>query len=260
VDYIIVVNGQSHIVFPPCVRVICRPNRGYDFGAHKNAIDAVVQDGLWESYDFFVFMNASVMGPIEEIDSEYCWIDKFYNEFTGSTAPDVALLGTTIVCLPRTDKGGEGPRIEGFFWCTDTRGLSLILDEKTILQDHPTKYSAIVHGEYGLSRCILGHNLNIACMLPRYRGLDWRDKKNWHFNDHRHPSRHGSYYGSSIDPYDVIFHKWYWKGLPKVNFNKVVSHLRAKLQNIINQRMDNILKKVDFPESYQDTDSLFSVP
>ena len=43
----------------------------------------------------------------------------------------VKLVGTTIVCLPHTDAGGYGPKVEGFFFMVDNIGLNLL--KSTIL-------------------------------------------------------------------------------------------------------------------------------
>lgn len=219
-DFIIVVNGDSTVKFPSNVRVLYRPNKGYDFGAHKAAIESVHS---LDDYAFFIFLNSSVIGPIlpdhlRDID----WIAFFKQKFDKA---QIGLLGTTIVCLPPTDAGGFGPKVEGFFWCTDRVGLDLIVHEGTILYEHDTKYAAIVEGEYGLSRCMLRHDRNIGCMLRRYEGIDWREKVHWHYNGYQHPSRAGSFFGSSIDPYEVIFHKWYWAGLPTVNYDIILKHV-----------------------------------
>ena len=29
-------------------------------------------------------------------------------------------------------------------------------------------------------------------------------------NNNKHPSRKNSFYGHSLNPYELIFHKWYW--------------------------------------------------
>jgi hypothetical protein len=228
-DYVIAVNGESSIPFPthlPNVTILRRPNVGFDFGAHEAIVSHLGPDGLGR-YDFFIFMNASVIGPMitDDDDDDVDWVDIFRQRFFRH---EIGLLGTTIVCLPPTDAGGYGPRVEGFFWCTDPDGLRMIRDEKTILAQHPTKYSAIVNGEYGLSRCILRHGRNLGCMLRRYDGIDWRDPREWHHNHFQHPSRCQSFYGSSIDPYEVVFHKWFWHGEHPVNYDVVERHIIRK--------------------------------
>jgi hypothetical protein len=223
-DYVIAINGDSTIHFPtdlPNVKIIRRPNTGFDFGAHEDVLSQIGSENLSEKYDFFIFMNASVIGPIHP-DLHVDWVQIFRTRFMRD---EIGLLGTTIVCLPAHDAGGLGPRVEGFFWCTDYEGLSAILAEKTILRQHPTKYSAIVSGEYGLSRCILRHGRNLGCMLNRYQGIDWRDPKEWYHNNQQHPSRHNTFYGASIDPYEVIFHKWFWHGNQTVQYDIIEKHV-----------------------------------
>lgn len=39
---------------------------------------------------------------------------------------------------------------------------------------------------------------------------DWRDKKNWNCNDNVHPSRHGTYDGVSMHPFETLFVKSSW--------------------------------------------------
>jgi hypothetical protein len=226
-QYVIIVNGTSTVEFPTGenIRVIYRPNVGYDFGAYRAGIDAVGDETL-KNHDFFVFMNASVIGPISHQPPDWDWVEHFRGRFLEQP---VGLFGTTIVCLPPEDAGGFGPKVESFFWCTHYQGLQLLLQEGTILCDHPTKYSAIVNGEYGLSNCLFGkHGYNLGCMLSRYHGIDWRNTMNWNLNDNRHPSRHLSFYGKSIDPYEVIFHKWYWEGQHSVQKDIINRHVFDK--------------------------------
>ena len=135
------------------------------------------------------------------------------------------MVGTTIVCLPHSDPGGYGPKVEGFFFMVDTIGLQLLIEEKTIFYNHPTKYSAIVNGEYGLSNCILKHGYSIDCMIPAYQHIDWRDSRHYHLNHNEHPSRKNSFYGQSINPYDVIFHKWFWHGNQDVQFDIIKEYV-----------------------------------
>lgn len=232
-DYIFVVNGPSTFNFPSLsnVRVLHRANVGFDFGGHRAALDAV----SLSDYDFFVFLNGSVIGPISHWGEEWDWVRFFHSRFCRDAS--VRLLGTTIVCLPKKDSGGFGPKVEGFFWCTDSLGIQLLLQEGTILCDHPDKTSAIIKGEYGLSNCLLGkHGFNLACMLSRYQGINWRDPTQWHHNNNQHPSRHKSYYGESINPYEVIFHKWRWAYDAFVNKEVLFTHIRNIRPNAILQK------------------------
>jgi len=219
IDYVLVINGYDCAVPLPeleNVTVLRRENSGYDFGGHAHALE-YLKDTKKE-YDYYFFMNSGVIGPILPHYVNDChWTHIFIRKITA----DVKLVGTTIVCLPPSDLGGYGPKVEGFFFVVDRIGLGLLQKEGTIFCDHRDKTSAIVHGEYGLSNCILKHGYSIDCMLPRYQNIDWKDSKHWNLNRNLHPSREHSFYGASIHPYDVFFHKWFCHGLPHVNFHIV---------------------------------------
>jgi len=43
--------------------------------------------------------------------------------------------------------------------------------------------------------------------MKAYEGVDWRDRGNWGCNNWEHPSRKGTYFGSSVGPMEVLFHK-----------------------------------------------------
>jgi hypothetical protein len=44
----------------------------------------------------------------------------------------------------------------------------------------------------------------------RLQGLDWRDDKHWSCNDNVHPSRHGTYDGITMHPFETVFIKASW--------------------------------------------------
>ncbi len=65
-----------------------------------------------------------------------------------------------------------------------------------------------VKGEYGLSEVLLGAGYNLATLQARYApGVDWRDKAHWHCNNNVPPSRHGTYDGISMHPFETVFVK-----------------------------------------------------
>lgn len=225
IDYIIVINGYEHaktIHFPSIsnLTVLKRDNIGFDFGGHNHALEHITKNS--KVYDYYFFMNSGVIGPILPHDySGPHWSSIFINKINDR----VKLVGTTIVCLPHTDAGGYGPKVEGFFFMVDKIGLNILINQKTIFCDHVDKYSAIVNGEYGLSSVIIKNGYSIDCMLPRYQNIDWLDGANYNLNNNQHPSRKNTYYGTSINPYDVIFHKWFWHGEDTVNFDIIKQHV-----------------------------------
>jgi len=167
-------------------------------------------------------MNSGVIGPIiPHYFTETHWTNIFIKKINER----VKLVGTTIVCLPYTDAGGYGPKVEGFFFMVDAIGLELLKKQQTIFCNHVDKYNAIINGEYGLSNCILKNGYSIDCMLPKYQNIDWSNPINYNLNNNKHPSWKNSFYGHSINPYDVIFHKWYRHMHANVNFEIIEQYV-----------------------------------
>ncbi len=225
IDYIIVINGHKYnedIEFPLLenLKIIKRDNIGFDFGGHNSALEYIENNN--KTYDYYFFMNSGVIGPILP---HYFIESHWTNIFIKKINENVKLVGTTIVCLPHHDAGGYGPKVEGFFFMTDNVGLTLLKNQQHIFYNHLDKYSAIVNGEYGLSKCILTHGFTINCMLSKYQHIDWTDFTNYNLNNNLHPSRDKSFYNNSINPYEVIFHKWYWHGENTVNFDIVQQYV-----------------------------------
>ena len=60
--------------------------------------------------------------------------------------------------------------------------------------------------------CIQQNRFADVMKACRYsRDTDWRDPSNWSCNDNVHPSRHGTYDGISMHPYETIFVKASWQ-------------------------------------------------
>jgi hypothetical protein len=223
IDYIIVINGYEIGIDLPILdnlTIIKRENTGFDFGGHNSALEYIENNN--KIYDFYFFLNSGVIGPIiPHYFTESHWSNIFIKKINDR----VKLVGTTIVCLPQTDHGGYGPKVEGFFFVVDTIGLSLLKNQKNIFCNHIDKYSAIIYGEYGLSNCILNNGYSIDCMLRKYQNIDWTDSSNYNLNNNKHPSRKNSFYNCSINPYEVIFHKWNWKDSENVNFDIIEQYV-----------------------------------
>ena len=207
IDYMIIINGFNCPLRIPKLdnlTVLKRENIGFDFGGHNHAIQYL--ETHHKQYDYYFFMNSGVFGPVIKGGNTH-WSNLFINKITDK----VKLVSTTIVCLPKNDNCGYGPKVEGFFFMTDKIGLDALKREMTIFCDHNDFGSAIINGEYGLSRCIFKNGFTIDCMLNQYKNIDWTNSIYYNINNNKHPSRHKSFFGNSLDPYEVVFHKWFWK-------------------------------------------------
>ena len=227
IDYIIVINGHKYnenIQFPNLANltILKKDNTGFDFGGHNFALEYITKNS--KSYDYYFFMNSGVIGPILP---RYFTESHWSNIFIKKINEKVKLVGTTIVCLPHTDPGGYGPKVEGFFFMVDNIGLQLLKTQQNIFCNHNDKCSAIVYGEYGLSKCILNSGYSIDCMIPKYQNIDWTNNNNYNLNNNIFPSRKNSFYGYSLNPYEMIFHKWFWHNEDNVNFDIVKQHVES---------------------------------
>ena len=245
VDIFLVINGKKcSLSIPGNINVIMRENIGFDFGGHKAVLDSV---NIF-SYDYFIFLNSSVIGP---------FLPNYYNgnwtyTFTNMLNDKVKLAGTSIVCLPSTDLGGFGPKVEGYAWCTDKIGLKVLLDKGTIFIDHKTKKDTIVNGEYAVSNTIINAGYNLDCLLYKYKGIDWLNKDNWNMNNNQHPSRKDTYDGISIHPFETVFHKWYWSDHPNslISFDFVDKYKNWRMKGMNLNKVDFIQRKVDINDGY----------
>ena len=228
VDYVVVIQGHTSCldesdVLPTAQNwhIIRRPNTEYDFGGHAATLDYLRSQR--KRYAYHLFMNSGVLGPfltpekrtlLGNLHWSTCFVERLNNT--------VKLVGTTIANLNSSDLGGNGPKVEGFCFATDCIGLECLVQQKTIFTDHSTKDDAIIEGEYGLSRCLFNHGYTIDCLIPSYEGVDWTNTDNHTLNNCVHPSRHHSFFGRDLSPYEVVMHKWYWHNQPTVSLNDVL--------------------------------------
>ena len=232
--YIIVTNGENCIIKLPTydnVVILKRPNIGFDFGAHNHALEwAHEKYGTKLPFNYYIFMNCGVVGPF--IPPSFPKNLHWSTIFTSRIIDDIKLVGTTVSCLSLTIGDFHGPKIGGYFFATDNIGLSLMLDKKDIFKDHPTKRDVIA-AEYKTTDAIMNAGYNIDCLLYKYQGIDWRNKFYWKQYEGIFPDRQGTYYGISIHPFEVVFHKWYWAHHPNnlINFDYCVKYGEWKLND-----------------------------
>ena len=217
------------------ITVLKADNSGFDFGSHGKMLQ-YLQRHRRLSYDYYIFLNCGTVGPIlpTYMPQSWHWAEAFVNKMTDK----VGLVGTSISCLPPTDLGGYGPIVEGFAFALSANALHTVLQHGTSFQQHSNKRAAILDGEFALTRTLMRHNISIDCLLLAYEGIDWFDKKNWDCNTLVYPSRESSYFGTSITPLEVIFHKMWWRSAGYVN--------RAHTEKLIefaNMRNNRLVQK-----------------
>ena len=206
VDYVFVINvsdfERDPIGFKPSekfnnaiesvsAKVFYRDNTGKDFGGYSCVVDRFSKSGLIDLYDFFIFMNQTLIGPLLPDWSK----DLFHwsSVFTSLINERDRLAGLSINCwifsgwereglklpffhLSPDGNGVFAPHVQTMLFVMDKLSLKLASDEgifdyKNILED---KHRTIIEKEIRLSEIILLNNYNIASVLDCSRGVDFR--------------------------------------------------------------------------------------
>eukprot|EP00798_Chlamydomonas_sp_ICE-L_P032248 gene32248-16814_t len=136
--------------------------------------------------------------------------------FTRALSGDVRLVGSTISCeeipLDGNDEEGHGPVrrnafVQSHAMATDQVGLAVLLQAPDVLSCHDGMWPALYYSETGASAMILDAGYNIACLMIRYQGVDFRDQANWGCNGRMAPTSEHSYDGITLEPYEAVFIK-----------------------------------------------------
>ena len=188
-----------------------RENEGMDFAAHNVTIEYLRKKNQYSRYKYFIFLNSSIRGPFYPSYMPQGW--QWTMAYTERIVNDVKLVSSSIVCLPNVDAGGFGPKVESWAFGIDQEGLDLVTSAGVFylrtckLCDD----GVVVLGEYGLSNTLLNKGFNIATLMSKYSpDTDWREERHWHCNSNVHPSRHGTYDGISMHPFETVFLKASW--------------------------------------------------
>jgi hypothetical protein len=141
----------------------------------------------WRRYRLFVFINASVRGPYlpSYARGRLHWTDPFASRLGGAgPAGDVRMVGPTVSC-EGSPLGGNAtgrdwrrlPHVQTYAWAVGRQGLSDLLRDGTVLRCHRDRWDAIYFGELGASAAVLRAGGNLAAMMARYQGVDWRAER-----------------------------------------------------------------------------------
>jgi hypothetical protein len=212
VDYYIIINGEKSVPIPKKenIKVYQRENKGLDFGAYSYGLKQ-----LTKSYDYYFFINTSVIGPVTKGD----WTEPFIKLFN----EDVKVVGTSINMYSYTDiyfnyeklynKPPPYSHVQSMFFCINKEYFDYLNTKNFFneeeLNDADMKY-VVMNKEVGLSQLAINNGWNINCILSKYKDLDYRklDKDiNPTSMHHGDPYFEGAYFGGTIDKEEVIFYK-----------------------------------------------------
>ena len=180
-----------------------RENIGHDFGGWSAG---VLTDNRYQHYARFLFLNASVIGPFVPSGYERPWPELFLSKLTGA----VKLVGATINCMNENvpyvssnlarafrarigalfsgcidllrrvlnrPKADRVPHVQSMVFGVDRIGLQVLIDSGIFSTTAyvTSKHQAIHSREVRMSQEILRAGWNIASMMQRYEGVDFRD-------------------------------------------------------------------------------------
>jgi len=185
---------------PSYVKIIKRHNIGYDFGGWS---DALFKDNIYRLFDYYVFINSSVIGP---------FIPKNYKKqwptiLTDGLNDSIKLYGSMINC---GNEWGDvidisGAHVQSFAFTTDRIGLNILINSKIFkLKEHSTNFvELIVNNEIRMSREIINNGFNIGCILKIYNNVDFRNINSTTFYEDQMTQDNIKKY----TPYEVVFIK-----------------------------------------------------
>ena len=188
----------------PRATVLHRPNTCYDWGAWGWALRPRSLGGgglVRPHHRYFLLVNSSVRGPFVPPAAHAAATAAARAVMGDETAPrvvvpwhallttllggpgDVRLAGPAISCegAPQAGPGTQGwlfsPHVQSWAVATDRIGLAIWEEaggNAGPLACHADRAAAIAHGEVGGSAAILAAGKGLACLLPRYAGVEWR--------------------------------------------------------------------------------------
>jgi len=204
VDFIIIINNETiQITAPDYVKVMNRPNNGYDFGGWS---DGLLTNNLYQKYDKFIFVNSSVLGPIVPKFYKNKWINIFLDGLTN----DVKLYGCTInSCGFDTCKPSQTSHVQSYVYCMDKNTLNYLISKEIFSQtNYINDYKQVVmQREIRMSREIINNNWNIGCVFSYYNNIDFRNISNIEAKFFNSNIANGKYNNEIVHPYEIIFIK-----------------------------------------------------
>lgn len=219
-NYLVIIAGECSLDLPSLdnIQYFFTENKNFDYGGYCTAIKNL---GLWQQYDFYLFINSSVRGPFLPTYCKHDWAKLFIEQFTDG----VGIVGSAISITPSEhsiskmyhEKYGSLERndhliahVQTTCYALSRKVLGQLIQLGFYDEDKKlNKDEAVRDYEMRLSQLILDMDLNLRCILPEYNQIDYRKVH----EDVNPDSREGdsgfsrSYFGRSAHPYESIFIK-----------------------------------------------------
>jgi len=168
IDFLMISNSfNSTFNVPKHVKILNRENIGFDFGAWSYGL---LHNDTYKNYDYFIFINSSVIGPYVPMYYSGNWTDIFIEGLTD----DIKLFGCTINCNVRCNNGV--PHVQSYCFSVNKETVNFLIKEDLFsMSNHALTVSeAILLKEIRMSSLIINNGWNIGCLMKYYRGIDFR--------------------------------------------------------------------------------------
>uniref|UniRef100_A0A6C0CNA3 Rhamnan synthesis protein F n=1 Tax=viral metagenome TaxID=1070528 RepID=A0A6C0CNA3_9ZZZZ len=173
-DFIVICNNLNikfeHLL-PTFVKVIKRENIGFDFGGWS---DCILDNKYHETsyYDYFIFVNSSVIGPFIPSYFNENWTNIYINGLNS----DVKLFGSTINAIVNPMKWSH---VQSYIFAMDINTLQFLVEKNIFSKNHEKVFhDAIWKREVPMSRKIIENGWNIGCLFKPYKNIDFTFKNN----------------------------------------------------------------------------------
>ena len=167
IDFVLISNNKENVFeYPSYVKVLVRNNIGYDFGGWS---DALLLNDLYKNYEYFLFINSSVMGPFG-INKDK-WVDVYINGLTDN----IKLFGSTINTIQDPLNKSH---VQSYIFSMNKDTLQYLINcDIFSMTNYANTFSDAIHlKEILMSQLIIKNNWNIGSLLKCYKNVDFTFK------------------------------------------------------------------------------------
>lgn len=204
---------------PPHVTYLRRENKGHDFGAWSHGL---LTNDRYKSYEIFICINSTSMGPFTPRWCTKSWVDIFRDELV----ENVHLVGPTINSM---NAPKDHAHVQSYCFAMTRPALDLLIDRGifSLTTGAKDKTDAVYNYEIRMSREVIARGWNIAALVYYPREIDWsfKDKQPSDYaqiifgGDIAFP---GYFYRQTVHPYECVF--------MKINRGQCIEWIRAYLK------------------------------
>ena len=203
VDFVMICNDTTiQYDAPNYVQKIYRENVGYDFGGWS---DALFINNKYNNYDYFLFLNSSVIGPFIPGYVTQKWTDIYLQ----GLRHNIKLFGCTInTCNDPLRKA----HVQSYLFCMDKSTLLYLMECNIFSKINYTNTfdDTIQNKEVLMSRKIIEKGWNIGSLLEYYKDVDFtfQTKQPHEYNLYfLNDIMYNHYRGSLWNEYQLVFIK-----------------------------------------------------